>query len=50
MVWGLTSLILLRVALPVFVGFGLRVLIERWQRNRESEMKREPNKAQPEPA
>jgi hypothetical protein len=47
MVWGMISLFLLRIALPVFVGFGLRMLIERWQHNQESEVEHEPNKAQP---
>jgi hypothetical protein len=50
MVWGMILLFLLRITLPVFVGFGLRMLIERWQRDQESEIKYEPNKAQPEPA
>jgi len=45
MVWGLVSFFLLRIALPVFVGFGLGTLNERWQKNREKEVKRKPHSA-----
>ena len=50
MIWGTLLLFLLRIALPVFVGFGLRMLIEHWQRNQEAKIRSETYKAQPEPA
>ena len=43
MVWGILSLFLLRIALPVLVGFGLRILIERGQTYRETVVKRRAN-------
>jgi len=38
MAWGIILLFLLRIALPILVGFGLSMLIERWQRNQEKEV------------
>jgi hypothetical protein len=35
MVWTTILLLLLRIALPFFVGYALRILIEGWQTKRE---------------
>ena len=49
MVWGIILLFLLRIALPVFVGFGLGILLERWQTTQEKVVQREAYTAQPGP-
>lgn len=44
MVWGIISLFILRIVLPVFLGLGLGMLLDHWQRNQAGSANQTPAK------